>query len=101
MKLRKLGVWVSLHGLTAEAGLEIAKRIEQFGYAALWMPESRGRNVLVHSAWLLAGTTKLVVASGIANIYARGRDGDGQCPTWTECRHRAVPVTTVIWHGSH
>jgi len=27
--------------------------------------------VLVHSAWLLAGTTKLVVASGIANIYAR------------------------------
>jgi alkanesulfonate monooxygenase SsuD/methylene tetrahydromethanopterin reductase-like flavin-dependent oxidoreductase (luciferase family) len=71
MKLGKLGVWASLDGLTAEAGLEIAKRIEQFGYAALWMPESRGRNVLVHSAWLLAGTTKLVVASGIANIYAR------------------------------
>jgi len=60
-----------LDSLTAAAGLEIAKRIEQFGYAALWMPESRGRNVLVHSAWLLAGTTKLVVASGIANIYAR------------------------------
>jgi len=60
-----------LDRLTAAAGLEIAKRIEHLGYAALWMPESRGRNVLVHAAWLLAGTSKLVVASGIANIYAR------------------------------
>ncbi len=71
MELGKLGVWASLDRLTAAAGLEIAKRIEHLGYAALWMPESRGRNVLVHAAWLLAGTSKLVVASGIANIYAR------------------------------
>jgi probable F420-dependent oxidoreductase len=71
VKLEKLGVWASLDGMTAAAGLEIAKRVEHLGYAALWMPESRGRNVLVHSAWLLAGTNKLVVASGIANIYAR------------------------------
>jgi probable F420-dependent oxidoreductase len=71
MKLGKLGVWASLDGLTAAAGLKIAKRIEHLGYAALWMPESRGRNVLVHAAWLLAGTGSLVVASGIANIYAR------------------------------
>jgi probable F420-dependent oxidoreductase len=71
MKLGKLGVWTSLDGVTAAAGLEIAKRIEGRGYAALWMPESRGRNVLVHAAWLLAGTGRLVVASGIANIYAR------------------------------
>jgi probable F420-dependent oxidoreductase len=35
------------------------------------MPESRGRNVLVHSAWLLANTKSLIVAPGIANIYAR------------------------------
>ena len=39
MKLGKLGVWASLDGLTAAAGLEIAKRIEQLGYASLWMPE--------------------------------------------------------------
>jgi probable F420-dependent oxidoreductase len=71
VKLGKLGVWASLDGVAAATGLEIAKRVEHLGYAALWMPESRGRNVLVHSAWLLAGTNKLVVASGIANIYAR------------------------------
>src|ERR1700738_2669094 len=71
MKLGKLGIWTSLDSVSAAAGLEIAKRVERLGYAALWMPESRGRNVLVHSAWLLAGTTKLIVAPGIANIYAR------------------------------
>ena len=26
---------------------------------------------MVHSSWLLANTTKLIVAPGIANIYAR------------------------------
>lgn len=71
MKLGKLGVWTALDGVTAAAGLEIARRVEARGYAALWMPESRGRNVLAHSAWLLAGTEKLIVAPGIANIYAR------------------------------
>lgn len=71
MKLGKLGVWTSLDGVTAARSLEIAKRVEARGYAALWMPESRGRNVLVHSAFLLAGTQNLIVAPGIANIYAR------------------------------
>ena len=43
------------------------------------MPEAVGRNVLVHSSWLLAQTERLVVATGIANIYGRdaGRDGGG------------------------
>src|ERR1700732_1104061 len=71
MKLGKLGVWTSLDSVTAARSLEIAKRVEARGYAALWLPESRGRNVLVHSSWLLANTTKLIVAPGIANIYAR------------------------------
>ncbi len=30
-----------------------------------------GREVFSSSAWLLANTTHLIVASGIANIYAR------------------------------
>ena len=71
MKLGKLGIWTGLDGVTAARSLEIAKRVEARGYSALWVPESRGRNVLVHSAWLLAGTQKLIVAPGIANIYAR------------------------------
>jgi probable F420-dependent oxidoreductase len=57
--------------MSAAAGAAFAKRVEGWGYGALWLPESRGRNALVHSAWLLANTQKLVVATGIANIYAR------------------------------
>lgn len=71
MKLGKLGVWSSLDGMTAADGLAFARRVEAWGYQTLWMPESRGRNVLVNAAWILAGTTTLNVASGIANIYAR------------------------------
>src|SRR5262245_31966747 len=71
MHVGKLGVWAGLDGMTAAGALAFAQRTEKRGYGALWTPESRGRNVLVNAAWLLAGTSKLVVASGIANIYAR------------------------------
>src|SRR3984885_6639290 len=71
MKLGKLGVWAAMDTMTAAEGATFAKRVENWGYAALWLPESRGRNVLGHSSWLLANTTKLIVAPGIANIYAR------------------------------
>ena len=71
MELGKLGVWVSMDGMTAAAAAAFAKRVEGWGYAALWIPESRGRNALVHSAWLLANSERLTVATGIANIYAR------------------------------
>jgi probable F420-dependent oxidoreductase len=71
MKLGKLGVWAAMDTMTASEGAVFAKRVEGWGYAALWMPESRGRDVMVHSSWLLANTTKLIIAPGIANIYAR------------------------------
>src|SRR5271166_6912546 len=71
MELGRLGVWVGMDRMSAAAGAALAKKVEAWGYRALWMPESRGRNVLVHSAWLLANTQRLIVATGIANIYAR------------------------------
>jgi alkanesulfonate monooxygenase SsuD/methylene tetrahydromethanopterin reductase-like flavin-dependent oxidoreductase (luciferase family) len=71
MNLGKLGVWAGLDGMTAADALAFAQRLEKRGYKALWTPEGRGRNVLVNAAWLLAGTSRLVIATGIANIYAR------------------------------
>jgi len=71
MELGKLGVWISMDSMTAAEAASFAKRVEGWGYDALWIPESRGRNALVHSAWLLANTERLTVATGIANIYAR------------------------------
>jgi probable F420-dependent oxidoreductase len=71
MQLGRLGVWSSMDGMTAAAAADFARRVEGWGYGALWVPESRGRNVLVISSWLLANTKTLTVATGIANIYAR------------------------------
>ena len=71
MELGKLGVWVGMDGMSATAAAAFAKRVEERGYAALWIPEGRGRNALVHASWLLSHTERLVVATGIANIYAR------------------------------
>jgi probable F420-dependent oxidoreductase len=86
MKLGQLGIWANLdNGVSGLAGAPgsaaqhasakdnalLARRIEALGYSALWMPEGLGRNPLVHAAWLLANTDTLIVATGIANIYAR------------------------------
>lgn len=71
MRLSKLGVWAATDGLSATAAAVFAKRLEAWGYGALWIPEAFGREVFSASAWLLANTSQLVVASGIANIYAR------------------------------
>src|SRR3954449_4770572 len=71
MQLGKHGVLAPMDALTASEGALFAQKVEEWGYAALWLPESRGRNVLAHSAWLLANTRDLIIAPGIANIYAR------------------------------
>ena len=71
MSLTKIGVWAAIDALSAADAVAFAKRIEGWGYGALWMPEASGREVLSTAAWLLANTHRLMVASGIANIYAR------------------------------
>jgi len=71
MELGKLGVWYFFDGVPAAAAAAAAKRIESLGYSALWIPETVGRNPFVHASWLLANTTRLIIATGIANIYHR------------------------------
>jgi probable F420-dependent oxidoreductase len=71
MQLGKLGVWASMDGLTSAQAVSFAQLVEGWGYGALWLPESRGRNVLVLSGFLLAFTKNITIATGIANLYAR------------------------------
>jgi probable F420-dependent oxidoreductase len=71
MALGKLGVWYFFDGLPAQEAAAAAQRIEKLGYSALWIPETVGRNPLVHASWLLANTSTLTLATGIANIYHR------------------------------
>lgn len=70
MELGKLGVWCGTDHLTAAQMADFAKLVERQGYGALWQGEALGREVLSQSSWLLANTSRLIVASGIASIYA-------------------------------
>jgi probable F420-dependent oxidoreductase len=45
--------------------------MEDLGYGTIWVGESIGREAFAHAAILLSATTRLVVATGIANIWAR------------------------------
>jgi probable F420-dependent oxidoreductase len=71
MRLGPIGVWYFTESLSAQAAAEAVQRIESLGYSALWIPEAVGRHPFAHAAWLLAKTERLIVATGIANIYAR------------------------------
>ncbi len=71
MDLTKTGVWYFTDGMSASEAAESAQRIESLGYSALWIPETVGRHPFAHAAWLLANTSELVVATGIASIYHR------------------------------
>jgi probable F420-dependent oxidoreductase len=71
MNVGKLGVWYFFDGLPAPVAADAAKRIESLGYGTLWIPETVGRHPLVHASWLLANTSTLNLATGIANIYHR------------------------------
>ena len=50
---------------------EAASELEERGYGAIWFGEAVGREALTHAGLLLAATRRIVVATGIANIYAR------------------------------
>ena len=71
MKLGRLGVWYPTDRLDAAQLGDFVRLIEKSGYAALWYPESRGYESMSLADFLLSKSSKLVVGSSIANIYAR------------------------------
>jgi probable F420-dependent oxidoreductase len=70
-EIGKLGVWTALDANTPAESVEFARRLEGWGYSALWIPEAVGIDPFCTLAHLAATTEKLVLATGIANIYAR------------------------------
>ena len=61
-----------LERMTAADEGRLAQEVESLGFRALWIPESLGsKEVFAHAGLLLAATKTLIVASGIANIWAR------------------------------
>jgi probable F420-dependent oxidoreductase len=54
----------------AQSG-EIAHELDSLGYGALWVPEAWGREAFTSAGLLLQGTSRMVIATGIANIWGR------------------------------
>ena len=70
-EIGRLGVWTWLDAFAAPEAAAFAQRIESWGYSALWIPEAVGRDPFALIGFLAANTEQLVLATGIANIYAR------------------------------
>ena len=71
MELGRVGIWQFLDVFPARAAQEAAREVESLGFHTLWIPEGLGREAFTHAGLLLAGTSRLVVATGIANVWAR------------------------------
>jgi probable F420-dependent oxidoreductase len=71
MRIGGRGVFFYPDGLTSREVVAFARRLEAMGYSALWLPEVGGRDPFVTAARILDHTDTLIVATGIANIYAR------------------------------
>jgi probable F420-dependent oxidoreductase len=72
MQLGRVGLWTyHLDLLPAPAAREAVQELEALGYPTLWVPEAVQREPFVNSALLLGATSSLVVATGIASVWAR------------------------------
>jgi probable F420-dependent oxidoreductase len=71
--LGRVGIWsFALQTRPASEEWTIVAGYESLGYGATWYPESIGsKEAFAHAAILLAASPRMIVASGIANIYAR------------------------------
>jgi probable F420-dependent oxidoreductase len=72
MDLGRVGIWTfNLDMWAAPEAREAVREIEELGYAAVWLPETVTREAVANSSLLLSATDSLVVATGIASIWAR------------------------------
>jgi len=73
MELGRVGVWLgAFNAAPAAEARPAAHEIEALGYDAIWYPEGLGtRESFTNAAVLLGATSRIRVASGIANIWAR------------------------------
>jgi probable F420-dependent oxidoreductase len=70
--LGRVGIWTGvLDTVPSKDAQRLAALLEELGFSTLWIPETIGRDPFVTATLLLSATSKLNIATGIANIYAR------------------------------
>ena len=71
MQFGRLGVFTFTDTLSPAQLSTLAQTVETQGYSTLWYPEAFTYEAFAIGGYLLNHSKKLIVASGIANIYAR------------------------------
>jgi probable F420-dependent oxidoreductase len=68
----RIGIWTGvLDAVPSTESRRLAGVIEELGFPTLWIPETLGRDPFITAALVLGATSRLKIATGIANIYAR------------------------------
>ncbi|MFI5091472.1 MAG: TIGR03620 family F420-dependent LLM class oxidoreductase [Terriglobales bacterium] len=72
VKPGRIGIFAgALSAQPATVQRHVAIEMENLGYGTLWYGESLAREAFAQAAIFLSATSRLVIASGIANIWAR------------------------------
>ena len=72
MDLGRVGIWsMQLGRMPHVAVRECVAEVEALGLRSLWFPETLAKEAMAQAALLLGAGRELVVASGIANLWAR------------------------------
>lgn len=72
MKLDKVSLWtMSFDDVPWLVARDALRGAEAEGWGSVWLPEAFGREVVSLATACLASTSRMVVATGIANVWAR------------------------------
>src|SRR5260370_2744991 len=67
VQLGRIGIWSGRFWAHREAAQDVARELEQLGYGAVWF--NNGADAVGLARDLLGATSRIVVASGILNIW--------------------------------
>jgi probable F420-dependent oxidoreductase len=68
----RVGIWTrEIDRLPMAEAQAAARELEALGYGTLWLPDVVGRDPLAHAGLLLSATERLIIGTGVCNIYAR------------------------------
>jgi probable F420-dependent oxidoreductase len=68
----RVGLWTGVIDQYSTSRVrDLVQEVESIGWPCVWRPEASGRDAFVSCATMLEATTRLCVATGIAQIHAR------------------------------
>ncbi|WP_133150749.1 LLM class flavin-dependent oxidoreductase, partial [Frankia canadensis] len=72
MEIGRIGIWsMDLERQPLAAARQAVAELDDLGFPALWIPEAMGKEVMSHAALLLTASSRIIVATGIANLWVR------------------------------